>query len=123
MKVAALQLGPLPGLRQQRAGPLGDFVLGRDELAVPGYVERLAHDAVACLGCGGCDPRWPLDIEGERRMLTPPNRAVVCKPGFTPDALRAIYKAETFGAGRGGQLSRPIQPLQAWDITNKERLI
>jgi hypothetical protein len=34
---------------------------------------------------------------------------VVCKPGFTPDALRAFYKAETFGAGRGGRLSRPCK--------------
>jgi hypothetical protein len=25
---------------------------------------------------------------------------VVCEPGFTPDALPAIYKAETFDPGR-----------------------
>jgi hypothetical protein len=47
---------------------------------------------------------------------------VVREAGFAPDALRAIHKAENFGAGRGGRLFRPSQPLRARSTTNKVRL-
>jgi hypothetical protein len=47
---------------------------------------------------------------------------VVCEPGFIPDALRAIYKAETFDPGRGGQSPHPSWPLRVRNTTNEVRL-